>query len=115
MTSVPAAPSSSAGMQRDGKSWDRTVRLEGVGLRARGLSVHPVCFGCREWPTGLTGWSNRSNRLGGGRTRSRVVVGSLLLELYFITCKGCVLCNLYVYLNLICKTLVYRFVASLYF
>ena len=51
MTSVPAVPSSSAGTQRDGRSWDQTVSLGGRGVSCVWAEVHAVCF---YW-TGLTG------------------------------------------------------------
>jgi hypothetical protein len=51
LTSVPAAPSSSAGTQRDGRSWGRIARLEGRGVAHEWAGCAPCLF---SW-TGLTG------------------------------------------------------------
>ena len=73
---APAASNLSAGMQRGGKSWIETPRLEScrvAHLRAELQSLR-FCWtglwtgltgGCvgSSMQTGLTGWENRSDRL----------------------------------------------------
>ena len=108
LTSVPVASSSSARMQRDGRSLDQIVRLGG----RRVVHARAGCALCLFCWTGLTGSCGgvrvgRSDRLCRGRT---LVLLQVLFRLKLATCckdcklfNLCKLCNLYVYLNYVCK------------
>ena len=70
MTSAPVVSSSSAGMQRGGRSRSGTLRLGLCRVVYLGLRVQPVCFA----QTGLTGLV-RSELV-----KARVVVVSFIFE-----------------------------------
>ena len=72
MDFAPAASNLSAGMQRGGKSWIETPRLESCRVAHLRAELQPLRF-CwtgltggyvgSSMQTGLTGWENRSHRL----------------------------------------------------